>query len=161
MDCMTMRLMFPRDAVLGLLEEPEFEDCMTFVAQRDIKPVPDVYLAVFVLQAEPVPECGLRLHPLSTTIIGITKTSSKRLVGEGLHWADTKPDSPAMDLLRAHFRAEEAFVNKAVNDIGYRLPYWRNHYRNGAGDLNTGPEIIIEDRGAAEMERLFGSDPQG
>jgi len=66
-----------------------------------------------------------------------------------------------MDLLRAHFRAEEALVNKAVNDIGYRLPYWRNHYRNGTGDLNTVSEIIIEDRGAAEMERLFGSDPQG
>ena len=61
---MTMRLMFPRDAALGLLEEPEFEDCMTLIAQRDMKPVPDVYLAVFVWQAEPVPECGLRLHPL-------------------------------------------------------------------------------------------------
>jgi hypothetical protein len=158
MDYMTMRLMFPRDAVLGLLEEAEFEDCMTLVAQRDVNPVPDVYLAVFVLQAEPVPECGQRLHPVSTTIIGITRTSSRRLIGEALFWADTKPDSPAMDILRAHFRAEEAFVNKAVNDIGYRLPYWRNHCRNGAGDLNTVPEITIEDRGAAEMQSLFGPD---
>lgn len=83
----------------GLLEESEFEDCRTLIAQRDVKPVPDVYVAVFVLQAEPVPECGLRLHPVSTTIIGITRTSSKRLAGEGLFWADTKPDSPAMDLL--------------------------------------------------------------
>lgn len=158
MDHMTMRLMFPREAVLGLLEKPEFADCISLVAQRDMKPVPDVYMAVFVVEAEPVPECGLRLLPVSTTVIGITRTSSKRLLGEGLHWAGTKPDSPAMELLRAHFRAEEAFVNKAVNDIGYRLPYWRNHFRNGAGDLGTLPEIIIEDRGAKDMERLFGSD---
>jgi hypothetical protein len=48
MDHMTMRLTFPREAVLGLLEEPEFQDCMMLVAQRDVKPVPDVYLAVFV-----------------------------------------------------------------------------------------------------------------
>lgn len=95
MDHMTMRLMFPREAVLGLLDEPEFEGCMTLVAQRDVKPVPDVYLAVFVVQVEPVPECGLRLCPVSTTVIGITRTSSKRLVGEGLYWADTKPESPA------------------------------------------------------------------
>jgi hypothetical protein len=114
-------------------------------------------MAVFVVEAEPVPEYGLRLRPVSTTVIGITRTSSKRLVGEGLFWADTKPDSPAMDLLRAHFRAEEAFVNKAANDIRYRLPYWRNHYRNSAGDLDAVPEIIIEDRGAKDLERLFGS----
>jgi len=158
MDHMTMRWMFPREAVLGLLDESEFEGCMTLVAQRDVKPVPDVYLAVFVVQVEPVSECGQRLCPVSTTVVGITRTSSKRLVGEGLYWADTKPESPAMDLLRAHFRAEESFVNKAVNDIGYRLPYWRNHYRNGAGDLDAVPEIIIEDRGAKDMERLFGSD---
>ena len=48
-------------------------------------------------------------------------------------------------------------MNKAVNDIGYRLPYWRNHYRNSAGDLDAVPEIIIEDCGAKDMERLFGS----
>jgi len=160
MNHMTMRSMFSRQAVLGLLDEPEFEGRMTLVGQRDVKPVPDVYLAVFVVQVEPVPECGLRLSPISTTVVGITRTSSKRLVGEGLYWADTKPESPAMDLLRAHFLAEEAFVNKAVNDIGYRLPYWRNHYRNGAGDLDTVAEIIIQDRGAKDMERLFGSDPQ-
>jgi len=161
MNHMTMRSMFSRQAVLGLLDEPEFEGRMTLVGQRDVKPVPDVYLAVFVVQVEPVPECGLRLSPISTTVVGITRTSSKRLVGEGLYWADTKPESPAMALLRAHFRAEEAFVNKTVNDIGYRLPYWRNHYRNGAGDLDAVPEIIIEDRGAKEMERLFGPDLLG
>lgn len=75
---------------------------MTLVAQRDVKPVPDVYMAVFVVEAEPVPECGLRLQPVSTKVIGITRTSSKRLVGEGFYWADKKSDSPAMDLLRAH-----------------------------------------------------------
>lgn len=153
MDHMTMRLMFSRKAVLGLLDEPEFEGCMTLVAQSDVKPIPDVYLAVFVVQVEPVPECALRLSPISTTVVGITHTSSKRLVGEGLYWADTKPGSPAMDLLRAHFRAEEVFVNKAVNDIGYRLPYWRNHYRNGAGDLDAVPEIVIEDHCAKDNDR--------
>lgn len=56
--------MFPRQAVLGLLEEPELEDCMTLVAHRDVKPVPDVYMAVFVVQVEPVPEFhnGRRNH---------------------------------------------------------------------------------------------------
>jgi hypothetical protein len=29
-----------------------------------------------------------------------------------------------------------------------------------AGDLDTTPEIIIEDPGASDMERLFGSDPE-
>jgi hypothetical protein len=96
------------------------------------------------LQAEPVSECGLRPHPISTTIIGIPQNLQ---VGEGLHWADTKRGSPSMELLPAYLRAEESFVNKAVNDIGYRLPYWRTHYHNGAGDLDVVPEIIIEDRG--------------
>ena len=41
-----------------------------------------------------------------------------------------------LDLLRAHFRAEETFVNKALNDIGYQLPFWRVHYRASAGDLD-------------------------
>jgi hypothetical protein len=91
MDFVTMRLMFPKDAVVGPLDRPEFEDCMTLIAQRDMKPVPDVYLAVFVVQVEPVPECGLRLSPISTTAVGITRTSSKRLVGEGLYWADSTP----------------------------------------------------------------------
>jgi hypothetical protein len=63
-----------------------------------------------------------------------------------------------MDLLRAHFRGEEAFVNKTFMDVGYQLPVWRNHHRNCAGDLDPLPEIIIKDPGAEEMERLFGSD---
>ena len=50
-----------------------------------------------------------------------------------------------LDLLRAHFRAEETFVNKALNDIGYQLPFWRVHYRASAGDLDGVPEILIED----------------
>src|SRR5712671_152639 len=57
----------------------------------------------------------------------------------------TKPDSPSMDLLRAHFRGEEAFVHKTFIDIGYQLPIWRNHHRNCAGDLDPLPEIIVED----------------
>lgn len=122
MDHVTIRLMLPREAVLGLLEEPEFQDCIALVAQRDVKPVPDVYMPVFVVQIEPMPEWGLRLSPVSTTVVGITRTSSKRLVGEGLYWADTKPECPAMGLLRAHYRAEESFVNKAVNDIGTGFP---------------------------------------
>ena len=62
------------DAVLGLLEEPEFDSCMTLISQRDVKRVPDVYMAVFVVQVEPVPECGLGLRPVSTTVIRITRT---------------------------------------------------------------------------------------
>jgi hypothetical protein len=118
----------------------------------------DVHLAVFVLEVEPASGSGLRLRPISTTVVGITRTSSKRLLGEGFLWADTTQDSATMDLLRAHFRAEEAFVNKALSDIGYQLPFWRNHYRNSAGELDTIPEVIIEDPGAKDMERLFGSD---
>jgi hypothetical protein len=64
-----------------------------------------------------------------------------------------------MDLLRAHFRSEDAFVTKALMDLGYPLPVWRNHFRNGGGDLEPRPEIIIEDPDAADMERLFGADP--
>lgn len=153
-----MRLLFPRDAVLSFLDESAFEGSLSLASQRDVKPFADVYLAIFVMEVEPVPGCGLRLRPVSTTAVGITRTSSKRFIGHGFRWADTKPDSPSMDLLRAHFRGEEAFVNKALMDIGYQLPVWRNHYRNGAGDLNSLPEIIVEDPGAKDMERLFGSD---
>jgi hypothetical protein len=64
-----------------------------------------------------------------------------------------------MDVLRAHFRAEEAFVDRALIEIGYQLPVWRNHYRDGAGDLESPAQINIEDHRAKEMERLFGSDP--
>ena len=63
-----------------------------------------------------------------------------------------------MDLLRAHFRAEEVFVNKAPTNIEFQLPFWRNRYCNGAGDLEAISEILIEYPVAEEMERLFGSD---
>ena len=153
-----MRLLFPREAILKLLDEPAFEGCPSLTAQRDTKPCADVYLTVFVLEVEPVPSCGLRLRPVSSTAVGITRTSSKHLLGHGFSWADTKPDSPSMDLLRLHFRAEETFLNKVFMDLGYQLPVWRNHYRNCAGDLDPLPGIMIEDPGAKDMERLFGSD---
>jgi hypothetical protein len=57
MNYFTMRLLFPRDAVLSLLDEPAFEYANSLTAQRDVKPFSDVYLAVFVLEAEPVPGC--------------------------------------------------------------------------------------------------------
>lgn len=158
MDYLTMRLLFPREAVLSLLGEPDFEACVSLTAQRDVKPFSDVYLTVFVLEVEPVPECGLRLRPVSSTGVGITRTASKRLIGQGFMWADTSANSPSMDLLRAHFRGEEAFLRQAFTDMGYGLPVWRNHYRNSAGDLNPLPDIVIEDPGAKDMERLFGSD---
>jgi hypothetical protein len=161
MDYLTMRLLFPREAVLSLLDEPAFEGWLSLTAQRDVKPFSDVYLTVFVVEIEPAPEHGLRLRPVSTTAVGITRTSSKRLIGCGFVWADTRSDSPSMDLLRAHFRGEEAFVRKTFRDIGYQLPIWRNHYRNCAGDLDPLPEIMIEDPGAKDMERLFGSDLEG
>jgi hypothetical protein len=65
----------------------------------------------------------LRLHPVSSTVVGITRTSSKRLIGEGFRWADAKRESVAMHLLRAHFRAEEAFVDRALMEIGYQFLY--------------------------------------
>jgi hypothetical protein len=158
MDYMTMRILFPRGAVLGLLDEPAFEGCLPLTAERDVGPVSDVYLTVFVVEVEPVPECGLRLRPVSSTAVGITRTAAKRLIGRGFVWADTRPDSPSMDLLRAHFRGEEAFVRKTLMEMGYQLPVWRNHYRNCGGDLDPLPEVMIEDPGAKDMERLFGSD---
>jgi hypothetical protein len=83
MDYFRMRLLFPRETVLSLLDEPAFEYASFLTAQRDVKPFPDVYLAVFVLEAEPGSDCGLRLYPVSTTVVGITRMSSKRLLGEG------------------------------------------------------------------------------
>ena len=144
--------------MLNLLEEPVFEGCLTLIAQRDVKPSSEAYLAVFVVETQSVLEYGLKLRPISTTVVGTTRTASKRLIGEGFLWADSRQDGAPMDLLRAHFRAEEAFVTRVINDIGYQLPSWRNHYRNSAGNLDTVPEIIIKDPGADDMERLFGSD---
>jgi hypothetical protein len=158
MDYMTLRLLFPREAVLGLLDDPTFEHNLSLTAQRDVKPFADVYLTVIVVEVEPVPECGLRLRLVSTTAVGMTRTSAKRLTGHGFLWADTRPDSPSMELLRAHFRGEEAFVHKTLMEMGYQLPVWRNHYRNCAGDLDPIPEVMIEDPGAKDMERLFGSN---
>jgi hypothetical protein len=158
MNFMTMRLLFHRDAVLGLLDELAFKDCLVLIAECDVQPVRDVYLAVFVLEVEPVPDRGLKLRPVSTTAVGVTRALGKRMIGCGFLWADARPNSPSMDLLRAHFRGEDAFLHKTLMDIGLPLPVWRNHYRNGAGDLEPVPEIIVRDPGAEEMERLFGSD---
>jgi len=51
MDYLTLRSLFPRAAVLKLLEEPTFEGCLTLIAQRDVKPASDASLAVFVLRS--------------------------------------------------------------------------------------------------------------
>src|SRR5262249_47436915 len=94
MDYLTMRLLFSRDTVLSLLDEPGFEGCVSLTAQRDVKPFSDIYLTVFVLEVEPAPGCGLRLRPISTTAVGMTRTSAKRLIGHGFVWADTRPGEP-------------------------------------------------------------------
>ena len=158
MDYLTMRLLFPRESVLSLLDDPALNGSLSLTAQRDVKPFSDVYLAVFVLAVEPVPQCGLRLRPVSTTVVGITATASKRLIGRGFTMADTRPESPSMEILRSHFQGEDAFVKRTLMDMGYQLPVWRNHYRNCAGDLDEIPEILVEDPGVKDMERLFGSD---
>ena len=41
---------------------------------------------------------------------------------------------------------------------GTGFPAGGNHHRNGAVDPDAVPEIVIEGRGAKDMERLFGSD---
>ena len=158
MDYMTMRLLFPREAVLSLLDEPAFKDCLSLRPERDVKPFRDAYLAVFVLEVEPVPGVGLRLCPVSTTVIGITRTAAKGLIGRGFLWADTTPGCPSMELLRAHYRGEEAFVRRTFEGMGSQPPSWRNPYRNCGGDLDSVPEIVIGDPGAKDLERLFGSD---
>ena len=161
MDYLTMRLLFPREAVLALLDDPDLDQSIPLIAQRDVKPISDVYLTIFVLEVEPVPDCGLCLRPVSTTVVGITRTASKRLLGQGFVLADIRPESPSMDLLRAHFKGEDAFLRQTFVDMAYQLPVWRNHYRNCAGDLDPRPEIIVEDPGAKDMERLFGLDLEG
>jgi hypothetical protein len=123
MNFLTMRLLFPREAVLSLLDEPAFKSYLSLTAQRDVRPFSEVYVTVFVLEVEPVPDCGgLCLRPISSTAVGITRPASKRLAGQGFVWADTRQSCPSMDLLRAHFRGEEAFVNKVFIDMGYQLP---------------------------------------
>jgi hypothetical protein len=77
MEYLTMRLLFPSEAVLKLLEEAVFTGCLTLIAQRDVKPASDAYLAVFILEIQPVPGCGLKLRPISTTVVGTTRTASK------------------------------------------------------------------------------------
>src|SRR5690349_10701386 len=139
MDNMTMRLLFPREVVLSLLDEPAFKYNQSLQAQRHVKPFKDVYLTVFVLEVEPVPNVGLRLHPVSTTAAGITKSIAKRLIGNGFLWADTRPDCASMEFLRAHYRGEEAFVMRALDTIHLGVSPWRNFYRNSGGDLESVP----------------------
>jgi hypothetical protein len=157
MDYMTMRLLFPREAVLSLLDDPALKDNLSLQAERDVKPFKHVYLAIFVLQVEPVPEVGLRLRPVSTTSVGITKTASKSLIGRGFLWANTELGCASMDLLHAHYRGEESFVHRTIATMHLRMPSWRNFYRNCGGDLESVPDIVIADPGAEDMERMFGS----
>lgn len=160
MDYMTLRLLFPREAVLSLMDEPAFEHCFSLEAVRDVKPFRDVYVAVFVVEVSPVPGVGLRLRPVSTTAVGTTKTAAKSMVGSGFLWADVSREGPSMELLRSHYCGEEAFVRTASSTVGFQMPSWRNFYRNCGGDVESVPEIVIEDPVAKEMERLFGSDSE-
>jgi hypothetical protein len=67
-------------------------------------------------------------------------------MGRGSTWADTRPESPSKEVLRSHFKGEDAFVQRTLMDLGYQLPVWGSHYRNCAGDLDEIPEILVEDQ---------------
>lgn len=54
MMALTVRTLFEKETVLALLDEPEFDNNYTLLGARDVKPVNDHYLAIFVFLREPL-----------------------------------------------------------------------------------------------------------
>jgi hypothetical protein len=107
MAILTLRTSFEAGTVLGLLNEPEFAHNFSLRAARDVKPISDHYLAIFVFSAEPLEDGTRALRVLSTTVLGIQRYTTTRLRYQGVYAAQPDGESLLMDTLRAHYRAQQ------------------------------------------------------
>jgi hypothetical protein len=160
---LTLRTIFSSSAVLSLLDEPEFADNLTLKAARDVKPLNDQYLAVFVFAAQSKADGTVLLDPISTTVVGIQRYSTNRLRSQGIYeTADPSANPILSGTLRAHFRAKQEDLNERLTSIStaHHLR-WTKDFPNGAGDLAIRPEFVIADPDLADLERLFSvQDPR-
>lgn len=156
MMALTIRTVFEKATVLSLLSEPGFADNYSLQAQRDVKPLSDHYLAIFVFAAEPLGDGKMALRPVSTTVVGIQRYTTTRLRYQGVHVANPAGEGLLMDTLRAHYRAQQEDTIERLMSVGEALPLrWTKSFPNGAGDLADPPEFVIADPDLAELEKLF------
>jgi hypothetical protein len=162
MKVMTLRVVFERSVITGLRNEPEFRTNLT-LQSTDLKPPNDHYIAVFVFAMEPGEHGNSSLRVLSTTVAGIQRFTTKRLHYQGIYVEPAPtPGGVLLETLRSHYRACEEDTKRRMMSIhGPLLPYWANHFPNGAGDLTDPPEFVIADPEIAELERLFNTPDSG
>ena len=162
MATLTVRAVFEAATVLGLLDEPEFQDNITLQAARNVKPISDQFFAVFVFSTEPQPDGTRVLRTISTTVVGIQRYTTTRLGYQGIYPTQTSGDGVLRETLRAHYRAQQEATMERLNSVDrdIRSP-WTKHFRNGAGDLSVPPEFIIADPDLEELKNLFSKpDPR-
>jgi hypothetical protein len=156
MVALTIRTVFERVTVLSLLSEPGFADNYSLQAQRDVKPLSDHYLAIFVFDAEPLGDGRMALRPVSTTVVGIQRYTTTRLKYQGVHIANPPGEGLLMETLRAPYRAQQEDTLERFKSVGSSVPLrWTKSFPNGAGDLSSPPEFVIADPDLAELEKLF------
>jgi hypothetical protein len=158
----TLRTVLRSVDVLSLLEEPEFKGSTSLHAHAYVEPLSDHFLAVFVYEAESDQEGALSLRAVSTTVAGIQRFTTKRLRGQGIYVESNPKENVILwGTLRAHFRAQEQELRERLNSISGPKLRWTMDFPNGAGDLATLAEFVIEDPDLAALEGLLSKpDPR-
>ena len=157
MGFLTIRTVFDRETVLGLLTENEFRSNLALGAAANMRPFNDHYLGFFVLRTEPSGQGDLMLHIASSTVVGIQRYTTTRLKYQGIYLApNPRPDGLLVELLRAHYRGEEEDTFERLSSIsGLPLRWTKRWYANGAGDLQNPPQFSISDPEIDELNKLF------
>jgi|HubBroStandDraft_1064217.scaffolds.fasta_scaffold602404_1 hypothetical protein len=152
----TMRTVFERTTILQLLDEPEFATNGSLRAVRDGKLQVDHYLAVFVYEAGAQDDGTMRLKPISTTVVGVQRYTTRRLSYQGVYvTSQPHKDQILFETLRAHYRAEEQDHMERIRSLYEPRMMWTKRFPNGAGDLDTPFEFVIEDPDVADLNALF------
>ena len=152
----TLRTIFDRDAILRLAEEPEFVHNISLQAKLTNDPSHDHFLAVFVFEVISQGDGTLLLRVVSTTVTGIQRYTTKRLIFQGIYMADASDTQQIpFETLRAHFREQEQDVRERINaSSGPGLP-WKKAFPNGAGDSVSPMEFVIDDPDVTALNALF------
>jgi hypothetical protein len=145
--------------VLNLLDDPDLAHNLTLHAARDVKPLSDHYLAVFVFMAESQEDGTLLLRAISTTVVGIQRYTTKRLRYQGIYVTENPNTNHIVwQTLRAHFRAQQEDTDERLRSIGRSIKLrWTKDFPNGAGDLADSPEFVMTDPDIAELEKLLST----
>jgi hypothetical protein len=163
MRAITFRVVFESSVIFGLLDETEFASNLTLMAARDVKPVSEHFLGVFVLSVEPLGDGTLRLTVLSTTVLGVQRYTTTRLRHQGVHImvALNMPEW-VLETLRAHYRGVDQDVNERLRSMWSGLELrWTKDFPSGAGDLEAPPQFIFDDPDVQALKDLFSKpDPR-